>query len=155
SALAARLQPQLLQLGIGVLIGVSSDVPSTSHIPRALEEATLALEFAGVANRVVQYADIPVRRMMLRLSRESLRAALPAWADALHTADKKMRGALNATLHAYAEANMNVLQAAKLLAVHPNTIYARFNKVQDVTGKNALVYNDLTELLLAMDCREV
>jgi sugar diacid utilization regulator len=66
-----------------------------------------------------------------------------------------MRGALNATLHAYAEANMNVLQAAKLLAVHPNTIYARFNKVQDVTGKNALVYNDLTELLLAVDCREV
>ena len=152
SALAERLQPQLLQVGIAALIGVSSDVPSTSHIPKALEEATLALEFAGVANRVVQYTDIPVRRMMLRLSRESLRAALPAWADALQATDKRTRGVLNATLHAYAEANMNVLQAAKRLAVHPNTIYSRINKVQDVTGKNALVYHDLTELLLAMDC---
>lgn len=153
AALAARLQPQLLQVGIAALIGVSSDVPSTSHIHRALQEATLALEFATVAKRVVQYTDIPVRRMMLRLSRDSLRAALPAWADALYAADKKIRGALNATLHAYAEANMNVLQAAKLLAVHPNTIYSRINKVQDITGKNALVYHDLTELLLALDCR--
>ena len=27
------------------------------------------------------------------------------------------------------------------------------NKVQDLTGKSALVYHDLTELLLAVDCR--
>jgi sugar diacid utilization regulator len=29
------------------------------------------------------------------------------------------------------------------------------NKVQDITGKNALTFHDLSELLLAMDCREV
>ena len=153
SALAGRLQPQLLKVGIAALIGVSSDVPSTSHIPNALEQATLALEFADVANRVVQYTDIPMQRMMLRLARDEMQAALPTWADTLYTADKKMRGALEATLQAYASANMNVLQAAKLLEVHPNTIYSRVNKVQDITGKNALTFHDLSELLLAMECQ--
>ena len=55
---------------------------------------------------------------------------------------------------AYADANMNALQAAKQLKVHPNTIYSRANKIEDLTGKNALTYHDLTELLLAVDCRE-
>ncbi len=153
SALAGRLQPQLLTVGISALIGVSADVPSTSHIPGALEQATLALEFANVADRVVQYASIPLQRMMLRLARDEMQAALPGWADALYAADKKMRGALDATLHAYADADMNVLKAAKLLDVHPNTIYSRMNKVQDVTGKNALAFHDLGELLLALGCR--
>jgi hypothetical protein len=153
SALAGRLQPQLLTVGIAARIGVSADVPSTSHIPKALEQATLALEFAEVANRVVQYTEIPMQRMMLRLARDELQAALPGWADALYVADKKMRGALGATLQAYASANMNVLQAAKLLKVHPNTIYSRVNKVQDITGKNALTFHELSELLLAMECR--
>lgn len=40
------------------------------------------------------------------------------------------------------------------LTVHPNTIYSRANKIADLTGKNALSYHDLTELLLAMDCRK-
>jgi hypothetical protein len=155
SALAGRLQPKLLTVGVSALIGVSADAPSTSHIPGALEQATLALEFADVADRVVQYSDIPMQRMMLRLARDDMQAALPGWADALYNADRKMRGALDATLQAYANADMNVLQAAKLLGVHPNTIYSRMNKVQDITGKNALTFHDLSELLLAMDCREV
>ena len=144
-----------MKLGPAVLVGVSADVPSTSHIPRALEQATLALECANVADRVMQYTEIPMQRMMLRHARDELRAALPTWATALHNADEKMRGALGETLRGYADADMNVLQAAKKLNVHPNTIYARANKIQDLTGKNALTYHGLTELLLAMDCREV
>jgi len=155
SALAEKLAPELLKVGTAALIGVSADVPSTSHIPRALEQATLALECANVADRVMQYTDIPMQRMLLRHARDELRAALPTWATALHSADEKMRGALSATLHAYADTNMNVLQAARRLKVHPNTIYSRANKIEDLTGMNALTYHDLTELLLAMDCREV
>ena len=55
------------------------------------------------------------------------------------------------TLHAYANANMNALQTAKDLSIHPNTIYSRMQRIADVTGKNALGYHDLTELLLALE----
>ena len=153
SALASRVRPKLLQLGNAVLIGVSNDAPSTSHIPRAYQEARIALDFAIVSDRVVQYSDIPIRRMLLRLAPDDLRPALPDWTEALLSADEKARGSLSTTLQAYADSNMNVLQAAKLLSVHPNTVYSRTNRIADITGLNALAYHDLTELLLAIDYR--
>ena len=50
---------------------------------------------------------------------------------------------------------MNVVRAAKKLAVHPNTIYARMQRIDDITGLNPLAYHPLTELLLAADCRDL
>lgn len=55
------------------------------------------------------------------------------------------------TLQAYANANMNTLQTAKDLSIHPNTVYSRLQRIADLTGKNALGYHDLTELLLAIE----
>lgn len=155
SALAARIEPHLRKLGPAALIGVSDDVPSTSYVPRASEEAKLALEFASVSRRVVQFSQIPVREIVLRQAQRNMQSALPAWIDNLTAADEKARGKLNATLLAYADANMNVLQAAKNLGVHPNTIYSRMQKIADTSGKNGLVYHDLTELLLAADFRKI
>lgn len=153
SALASRVRPYMLKLGNAVLIGISSDSPSTSRIPNARDEAMLALDFADVANRVVQYSEIPVRNMMLRLAQDSMQSALPIWTDDFVAADEKARGSLTKTLEAYADANMNALRAAQLLSVHPNTIYSRMQKISDATGKNALNYHDLNELLLAVDCK--
>ena len=53
SLLADRLIPQLKKVGPAALIGMSNDVPSTSHIPCAAAEATLALDFASFAERVM------------------------------------------------------------------------------------------------------
>jgi sugar diacid utilization regulator len=58
------------------------------------------------------------------------------------------------TLEAYADADMNVLRTAKALAIHPNTIYARLQKINDITGRNALNYHALTEMLLAAECAQ-
>ncbi len=155
SALASRVKPHLLRLGNAVLIGISSDAPSTSYIPNARNEAKLALDLADVSNRAVLYSEIPVRKMMLRLAEERMQSALPAWANDFIAADKKARGSLKSTLEAYADANMNVLRAAEKLAVHPNTIYSRMQRIADATGKNALTYHDLNELLLASDCKRL
>jgi sugar diacid utilization regulator len=67
-------------------------------------------------------------------------------------ADSKSKGVLAATLKAYADADMNVLQAAKALAIHPNTVYARMHKIERITGQNPLSYHSLTEFLLAIEC---
>jgi sugar diacid utilization regulator len=152
SLLADRVYPHLRIVGPAALIGLSADAPSTSHIPRALDEARLALEFAAVSERVMPYARIPFRRLLTRVAGDSIQHALPAWLDAFQVADRKSRGAFGTTLHAYADADMNVLKAAKQLGVHPNTIYARMQRIQDITGRNALAYHALTELLLATDC---
>lgn len=153
TTLAERLQPKLLELGTSVLVGVSTDQPSTSHIPKGLREAQIALDFASVGERVVQFSDLPLRRLLLHMAGDSAASALPAWTDDFLQADDKARGALVNTLRAYANADMNVLKAARELAVHPNTIYTRMQRIQDITGLDGQRYNALTELLLAVDCR--
>ena len=80
--LAERLQSLLLQWGPAVLVGVSADQPSTSAIPKALREATVALEFASVARRVVQFSALPARSLLVHAGGEFLRATQPAWAAA-------------------------------------------------------------------------
>lgn len=152
SLVADRVQPALCRVGPAALIGLSSDAPSTSHIRRALHEARLALDFASVSRRVMPYGEIPFRQLVAHHAREAIRSALPAWLPDLQAADRKARGALSATLFAYAGADMNTLKAAKDLGVHPNTVYARMQRIGEITGRNALQYHDLTELLLVLEC---
>lgn len=154
ATLAERVQPSLMRIGPAALIGVSTDQPSTSHIPTALDEARLALDFASVTDRVVQYSDIPIRPILLRAIKGQKGIALPAWVEHFDAANKKSRGTLAATLRAYADSDMNVLKAAKALSIHPNTIYSRVQRINDMTGHNAFSFHELNELLLAIDCRE-
>jgi len=152
SLLADRVYEPLRKVGPAAVIGMSADAPSTSHIPRALNEAKLALDFANVADRVMPYSRIPFRHMLVRLASANIQSALPPWLDDLLLADRRVRGIFIETLHAYADANMNVLQTAKALSLHPNTIYARMQKIEDITGRSALGYHALTELLFAAEC---
>lgn len=150
--LADRIRPQLLTLGPAVLIGLSSDQPSTSFIPRGLHEATVALDFANVTERVVPFSELPIRRLLIHRGADYVHSAMPAWFAALRDADAKVNGTLVKTLRGLADADMNVQRAARELRVHANTIYARIERINDLTGLNAQHYHDLTHLLLAADC---
>jgi len=152
SLLAERIYEPLRRVGPAALIGLSNDVPSTSHIPRALHEARFALDFASVADRVLPYSRIPFRKLLVSHARKPIRAALPGWIEAFVEADGRAGGALAATLAAYADADMNVLRTAKALGLHPNTIYARMQRIEAITGSSPTRYHALTEMLLALDC---
>ena len=149
--IADQVEPALLTLGPAVLIGISADQPSTSHIPRALNEAQIALEFASVTERVVPFTSLPIRRLLVHLGGDRVEPALPAWTTAFRDADAKSKGKLVATLRAYADADMNVLRAARLLEIHPNTVYSRLQRISDITSLDGQRFNDLNELLLAAE----
>ncbi len=151
SSLAQRVYPQLRRVGPAALIGLSNDAPSTAHIPRALSEARFALEHANVGMRVMRASDIAFRQIVVSKARDEVQSALPPWIDTFLKAD--MKGRLASTVRAYADCDMNVLKSAKQLDVHPNTIYARMQKIEDLTGLDPLSYHPLTEMLLALDCR--
>ena len=150
--LVDRVYPMLLVLGPAVLVGISTDHPSTSFLPKALHEATIALDFASVTKRVVQFSDLTIRDLLLHRSADYLQAAPPHWITGFVEADRKAAGMLVQTLRAVAEADMNVQKAARILGKHPNTVYARIARINDLTGLDAQRYRDLTELLLAADC---
>ncbi len=152
AALADRVLPRLLTLGPAVLVGLSSDQPSTAFIPQGLHEATVALDFATVAERVVPFAALPIRRLLIHRGADYVQAALPAWFARLREADQKSAGALLKSLRALADADMNVQGAARALGVHANTLYARIERIRELTGQDAQRFHDLTHLLLAADC---
>ena len=150
--LAERLRSMLFGLGPAVLVGMSTDQPSTSFLPRALHEATIALEFASVSRRVVQFSDLPIRALMLHRGGDYVRTAAPTWVAMLLNADEKAKGSLIRTLRVLADADLNVQLAGRQLKVHPNTIYARLGRIKELTGLDGQRYHDLLELLLVADC---
>jgi sugar diacid utilization regulator len=101
---------------------------------------------------VVAFSSLSIRRLLIHRGVEYVQSALPAWFAGLRDADAKSRGELAKTLRALADADMNVQGAARGLRVHANTVYARLQRVEDLTGLDAQRYHDLTHLLLAMDC---
>jgi sugar diacid utilization regulator len=150
--LASRLEPLLLTLGPAVVVGISSDQPSTSFLPRALQEATIALDFASVSRRVVQFAELPLRSLMLHRGGEYVRSVAPSWIAAFVEADAKAKGSLITTLRTLADTNLNVQEAGRKLGIHPNTVYARLGRIKDMSGLDGQRHHDLVELLLAADC---
>lgn len=150
--LADRIQPLLMLMGPAVLVGISADHPSTSFVPKALHEAAIALDFASVGNRVVPFASLPIRGILVHHGADYVRAAPPDWTQSFLAADAKVSGALIETLRAIGDADMNVQKAARILGKHPNTIYTRIEKIKDLTGLDGQRFADLTELLLAADC---
>jgi hypothetical protein len=142
----------LSRVGNAALIGVSSDVPSTSHVPSAYREATTALELASVSQRVLQFSEIPLRKLLLHFAAQDFRRVLPVWANDFYKADDKAGGALIATLRAYANVDMNILKTAQLLSVHPNTVYARLQRIFEITQLQATSFHALSDLLAVSDC---
>lgn len=154
SGVLARFLTCLNLVGVAALIGVGSEVRATSQIPRAFSEARLALEFASTKKRVLSIAEISMVDIVLRLAGERLPQALPAWASDFYQADHRSRQALGNTLRAYASADMNIQQAAAALAIHPNTIYSRFQRIHHITGLDPRSFAALVDLLVVCQCRD-
>jgi len=150
--LAERLHPLLLGLGPAVLIGTSTDQPSTSFLPRAFQEATIALDFASVTRRVVQFADLRIRSLMLHRGGDYVRSVAPPWISLFVNADAKAKGSLIGTLRMLADTDLNVQEAGRQLGVHPNTVYSRIGRIRELSGLDGQRHHDLVELLLAADC---
>jgi len=150
--LAERIRPKLLVLGPAVLVGISSDHPSTSFLPKALHEATIALDFASVTKRVVQFSELPIRGLLVLRGADYVRSAPPDWVAAFVGANTKASGTLVQTLRAVADSDMNVQKAGRQLGVHPNTIYSRLGRIRELTRLDGQCHHDLVELLLAADC---
>lgn len=150
-ALSTRVAAELALAGNDVLVGVSPDVEATAQIPAAHRKAALALQLAHVGERVRTFDRIALRDLMLHQAAPALRDVLPAWRESLLEADRRVDGALVHTLRAYAATHLNVLKAAARLDAHPNTVYARFERIRALSGLDPRTYSGLESLLLVLD----
>jgi hypothetical protein len=152
ASLAEQIQDTLGFVGNAAVIGISNDVPSTSQVPTAYREASAALELASVRRRVVRFSDISLTRLLLHFAAQDFRRVLPVWTNDFYKANEDAKGILIETLRAYADVDMNVLKAAQVLGVHPNTIYARLQRIADISGLDARSLHPLIDLLIVCSC---
>jgi DNA-binding PucR family transcriptional regulator len=63
--------------------------------------------------------------------------------------------AMLATLEAYLRAHFNLTKSAKLLNIHPNTVVYRLRRIQELSGRDPQVVDDLLVLSLALKALEL
>ena len=161
-ALGARRAAQLEALlrscrelgrSVGAAIGISEIHSSPTDAARAFREA-LDASLIGRAliteGGAVGYSELGAYRYLVHIAaddapRDRMRAAV----DLLIAYDNKRRTALLDTLERYLAERRSVIESARALFIHPNTLRQRLGRIEELTGLN-LDEDDLLSLELAI-----
>jgi len=146
AARAIRSQmPQILATtGPLLRVGIGLDVSEIRALPQSYSEALSAIQILGAEQHVSHLADVRVDAYLRNNADATAQRLASPWAGILR-AEKYAR-----TLHAFAEASLNIKECAHILDVHNNTIYHRLNRIEKLTGIDPRTYEGLTQLLTVL-----
>ena len=137
----------------GAAIGVSElrDLPAaaTRAYREALDAAKIGRALLGPGG-AIPYSQLGAYRYLVQIAPEDaphdrMRAAV----DQLISYDNKRRTALLDTLERYLAERRSVIESARALYIHPNTLRQRLARIEELTGL-ALDQDDLLSLELAI-----
>jgi sugar diacid utilization regulator len=134
--------------------GVSGPAPGFPGVPRAYREAELSVSHASAAHPIVSLDDLSALDCLLVGADATTRAAIAAKADRLRALPADERAQAEATVRAFAAADLNVAGAAAALYVHPNTVRYRLGRIADATGHDPRTFAGLTELVCVLETLE-
>ncbi|MGI8507560.1 MAG: GAF domain-containing protein [Solirubrobacteraceae bacterium] len=150
-----RLLRECRELGqrTGAAIGVSEPREAPADAAGAYREArdaaTIARALLGDGGAIA-YSEVGAYRYLVQIGaddapRDRMRAAV----DLLIAYDHKRRTALLDTLERYLSERRSVIESARVLFIHPNTLRQRLGRIEELTGL-ALDDDDLLSLELAI-----
>jgi hypothetical protein len=134
--------------------GISLDTVETSHLPGALEEARLALDFASAAQPLVHFSDIDLPELLIRRADRAAFRLIPEWGRRFSLANDDQSRERTRTIYTFAECSFSVKQTALRLGVHPNTVYFRLNRINKRTGIDPRTYSGTSLLLTVLRLQE-
>jgi GAF domain-containing protein len=135
------------------VIGVSGVHGSPDDAARAyreaLDAATIGRALLG-SGGAISYSQLGAYRYLVQISaddapRDPMRTAI----DVLISYDRKRRTALLDTLERHLAERRSVIESARALYIHPNTLRQRLRRIEELTGLN-LEEDDLLSLELAI-----
>jgi GAF domain-containing protein len=134
-------------------IGISELHDQPGDATRAYREAVDAATIGSAllaAGGAVAYSELGAYRYLVHIPAEDaphdrMRAAV----DRLISYDRKRRTALLDTLERYLTERRSVIESARALFIHPNTLRQRLGRIEELTGLN-LDQDDLLSLELAI-----
>jgi sugar diacid utilization regulator len=144
------LQRRLRSEGVALAMGVSTVAGGVGDLPRAYQEAHVALAGVGDEGGVEALARLtPFDYLALRADDTARRLVDPRLRAFLEEDRRRGRG-LTETIRAVADADLNLRVAAERLQVHPNTAQYRLRRIEERTGRNPRRIADLLDLLVAI-----
>ncbi len=141
--------------GLSARIGISLDVDDVAHLPRALEEARMARDFAGPNKPLMHFAAIDLSEFLVRRADRAVWRLLPGWVSHFQLQDGGQAADFSRTIRAFADCSFNVKRTAQKLGVHTNTVYFRLNRIKKITGVDPRTYSGATSVLTAIRLLEV
>ncbi|MFI9531962.1 PucR family transcriptional regulator [Nocardia fusca] len=148
-----RTHETLAGEGITTAVGVSTVSSGVEYLPRARQEARAALDLLPDDGGVMALPELsPFRYLMLR-SDETARNLVDPRITRTLTDDQAKGAVLADTIRAFADADMNLREAAEALRIHHNTAKYRLRRIQQLTGRNIRSVTDLVDLLVALELR--
>jgi hypothetical protein len=136
-------------------IGVSLDSNDVAHLPRALEEARTALDFASPAKPLMHFAAIDLSDFLVRRADGAAMRLLPGWVARFRSQNDAQATDFSRTVRAFADCSFNVKRTAQRLGVHTNTVYFRLNRIKKITGVDPRTYSGITSVLTTLRLLEV
>jgi DNA-binding PucR family transcriptional regulator len=133
--------------GADMVCGLSVPLDGLAAVPAGFDQAVLAASQTSAERPVVSLSELSVVENLVLGATTTTRAMLIDQAEAMLPDARKSLGPLKATLQAFAETNMNVTRAAKVLHIHPNTLRYRLRRVLEQTGRDPHTFGDLLDLL--------
>ncbi len=134
-------------------IGVSKDICCITQFKSRYEEAKKALEIVKWTKKqkVMYSEEIGIYRIIASAKDKD---ELILFADEMLSKvveyDKKSNAELMLTLRTYIECGGNLKLTAKTLYIHYNTVRYRYRLLEQLTGKDLSLFNDLLDLNLAL-----
>jgi PucR C-terminal helix-turn-helix domain/GGDEF-like domain len=144
------LQRRLRAEGIALAMGVSTVATGVGELPRAYQEAHVALTGVGDEGGVEALARLTPFDYLALCADDTARRLVDPRLCAFLDEDRRRGGALTETIRAVADADLNLRVAAERLQVHPNTAQYRLRRIEERTGRNPRRIADLLELLVAI-----
>ena len=137
----------------GAAIGVSEKRERPAEATRAFREAldatTIARALLGEGGAIA-YAELGAYRYLVGIAAdEAPRDRMRAAVDELIAYDARRRTALLDTLERYLAERRSVIESARALFIHPNTLRQRLARIEELTGIE-LDRDDLLSLELAI-----
>jgi GAF domain-containing protein len=137
----------------GAAIGVSElrDAPgdATRAYREALDATTIGRALLGEGGAIA-YAQLGAYRYLVHIAAEDApRDRMRAAVDELIAYDSRRRTALLDTLERYLAERRSVIESARALYIHPNTLRQRLGRIEELTGVE-LDRDDLLSLELAI-----
>jgi len=138
-------------LATDLVAGIGGPCRGLAEVPRAYEHALLALRHARSVGGVVVLEDVGTFPYLLSSADPTVRQLSARRAERLRAEDARCHGLLARTFAVYVDCNLNVIQVANKLGLHPNTIRSRLAKVERLTGLDTRRVIDVMELVTVMN----